>query len=68
MSRTFLFLCMVCAQWSLGQGDSVTVQVTARPDTAHNAITLGATVGQIGATVVDQRTPHPPRRCPGRGH
>ena len=54
MPRAFLFLCMVCAQRSMGQGDSVAVQFTAHPDTVHNAITLAATVGQIGATVVNQ--------------
>ena len=54
MTRPLLFLCMACAHWGLAQSDSVAVQVTARPDTAQNAITLGATVGQIGATAVQQ--------------
>lgn len=54
MPRPLLFLCMACAHWGLAQNDSVAVQVTARPDTAQNAITLGASVGQIGATAIQQ--------------
>lgn len=51
MSRPLLFLWLSCTHWCVAQSDSVRVQVTARPDTAQNAMVLGAELGRWGATV-----------------
>lgn len=47
MWRCFLLL-LLSPSLLWGQHDSVAVHVTARPDTAENALTLGVALGQVG--------------------